>query len=57
MKRFSLFLLLTLTVSVYSYANTFTHETPSYNLHFHITNDSFDPYTVELDSVQCLLNR
>lgn len=55
MKRFSLFLLLTLTVSVYSYANTFTHETPSYNLHFHITNDSFDPYTVELDSVQCLL--
>ena len=55
MKRFSLFLLLTLTATVFSHANTFIHETPSYNLHFHITNDSFEPYTVELDSVQCLL--
>ena len=55
MKRFSLFLLFTLTVTVFSQANTFIHETPSYSLHFHITNDSFEPYTVELDSVQCLL--
>lgn len=52
MKRALFLLLLTLTATVCSHADTFIHKTPSYDLHFRITNDSFEPYTVELYSTR-----